>query len=86
MSFNYRLDSSMHPNSIVKSGENLLAYVYNALQASSYWNNTLLIVNFDENGGMYDHKGVPPTSPPDPNAPVSTWQWPSGETVYSFDL
>lgn len=79
-------DTSMHPNAIVESGENLLACVYNALQASNYWNNTLLIVNFDENGGMYDHKSVPPASPPDPKAPVSTWQWPSGGPLYSYDF
>ncbi len=76
----------MHPNAIVESGENLLACVYNALQASAYWSNTLLIVNFDENGGMYDHKSVPPASPPDPKAPVSTWQWTTGGTVYSYDF
>jgi phospholipase C len=79
-------DTSMHPNSIVESAENLLACVYNALQASDYWSNTLLIVNFDENGGMYDHKSVPAASPPDENAPVSTWQWNPGGTVYSFDF
>jgi phospholipase C len=79
-------DTSMHPNSIVESGENLLACVYNALRASEYWNNTLLVVNFDENGGMYDHKSVPAASPPDQNAEVSTWQWSPGGTVYSFDF
>lgn len=78
-------DTSMHPDSIVESGENLLACVYNALQASSYWSNTLLIVNFDENGGMYDHKGVPPATPPVPGAQPATWQWPNGGPVYSFD-
>jgi phospholipase C len=78
-------DTSMHPDSIVESGENLLACVYNALQASSYWNNTLLIVNFDENGGMYDHRSVPPASPPETGAPVSTWTSSDG-TVYSFDF
>ena len=79
-------DTSMHPNSIVESGENLLACVYNALRASDYWSNTLLIVNFDENGGMYDHRGVPAASPPDEHAPVSKWQWRQGGTVYSFDF
>jgi phospholipase C len=36
-------------------GELHLAAVYNALRNSNYWNNTLLIVTFDENGGLYDH-------------------------------
>ena len=77
-------DTSMHPNSIVEAGENLLACVYNALRASDYWSNTLLIVNFDENGGLYDHKSVPVASRPDPHAPVS--HWPPGSTAYSFDF
>jgi phospholipase C len=87
MSFNdIGPEASMHPNAIVESGENLLACVYNALRASDYWSNTLLIVNFDENGGLYDHKSVPAASPPDANAPVSHWQWSPGQTVYSFDF
>jgi phospholipase C len=79
-------DTSMHPNSIVESGEHLLACVYNALQASDYWSNTLLIVNFDENGGMYDHMGVPTASPPDESASVSNWQSLPDGTIYSFDF
>jgi phospholipase C len=86
MSFNDLMDTSMHPDSIVESGENLLACVYNALRTSRYWKNTLLIVNFDENGGMYDHKSVPPASPPDAGAPVATWQWSADGPVYSFDF
>jgi phospholipase C len=79
-------DTSMHPNAIVESGENLLACVYNALQASSYWGNTLLIVNFDENGGLYDHRGVLPASRPDPFDPILYWQWPSDPKTYAFDF
>ncbi|MBR0851718.1 hypothetical protein JQ543_28540 [Bradyrhizobium diazoefficiens] len=78
-------DTSMHPDSIVESGENLLACVYNALRKSSYWSNTLLVVNFDENGGMYDHRSVPTATPPDPGAKPDTWQWTEDGTVYSFD-
>jgi phospholipase C len=48
-------DSSMHPASPLQPGENYLAAVYNALLASPYWQNTLLVVTFDENGGIYDH-------------------------------
>src|SRR5271170_4195891 len=51
-------DTSIHPASYVESGENYLAAIYNALRASPKWNQTLLIVTFDENGGIYDH--VPP--------------------------
>lgn len=57
-------DSSMHPASLMQPGENLLAAVYNALLASPKWNQTLLIVTFDENGGMYDHFFPPPGPAP----------------------
>jgi len=41
--------------------ENLLAAVYNTLRNSPCWEDTLLVVTFDENGGIYDH-----VSPPTP--------------------
>src|SRR6185369_12015283 len=85
-------DTSMHPDSRVEPGENMLACIYNALRESSYWPNTLLIVNFDENGGMYDHRGVPQTTPPDNDSsgsqPPPVWTWYSSYTnrTYSFDF
>jgi phospholipase C len=57
-------DTSMHPNSDIRPGENYLAAVYNTLRNSSYWNDTLLIVTFDENGGIYDHVTPPATVAP----------------------
>ena len=82
----------MHPDSLVEAGENFLACIYNALNQSQYWGNTLLIVNFDENGGMYDHKRVPATVAPDfdPNngqqPPVWTWKSSITGLTYSFDF
>lgn len=65
---NWTDGNSMHPSGDVRLGENLVASVYNVLRNSPIWEETLLIVTFDENGGIYDH--VPPhaTTPPD--------QWP----------
>lgn len=63
--------NSMHPNGDVRLGENLIASVYNVLRNSPIWNETLLIVTFDENGGTYDHvlppggPGTPPVTAPD---------------------
>src|SRR5947209_18633779 len=37
--------------------------VYNLLRNSSYWDSTLLIVTYDEAGGVYDHV-APPTATP----------------------
>jgi len=85
-------DTSMHPASMVESGENLLACIYNALYQSPYWSNTLLIVNFDENGGIYDHRSVPGAVAPDfdPNTgqapPVSTWLSALTGQTYSYDF
>lgn len=41
-------------------GELLLMQVYNLLRHSSYWPSTLLIITYDEPGGIYDHV-LPPT-------------------------
>jgi phospholipase C len=65
-------DTSMHPNSDIQPGENYLAAVYNALRNSPHWHDTLLIVTFDENGGMYDH--VAPPVAVAPNAKVGS-EW-----------
>jgi phospholipase C len=63
-------DTSMHPASRVEPGENYLAAIYNTLRNSQYWENTLLVVNFDENGGIYDHVMPPQTVSPDPSKPI----------------
>jgi phospholipase C len=55
-----------HPNSHVSPGEAFLNRVYEAVRTGPQWQNTLLIVTFDEHGGTYDH--VPPlwgATPPD---------------------
>lgn len=48
----------------VTYGELLLAEVYVALRTSGYWENTLLIVTYDEPGGTYDHVAPLPAKPP----------------------
>jgi phospholipase C len=68
--YDHWTDTSMHPNSLVQPGENLLAAVYNTLRNSPCWEDTLLVVTFDENGGIYDHVFPPNTNPPDPAKPV----------------
>jgi phospholipase C len=58
--------NSQHPNYSVASGEHLILDVYQALRYGPGWNQTLLVVTYDEHGGCYDHV-APPTSavPPD---------------------
>src|SRR5262249_10085217 len=49
---------SQHPNYDVAQGDQLIHDVYYTLHASPAWNETLLLITFDEHGGNYDH--VPP--------------------------
>jgi phospholipase C len=61
--------NSQHPNYNVALGEQLIHDVYYALRNGPAWNETLLIVTYDEHGGCFDH--VPPPSgavPPDNSA------------------
>lgn len=58
--------NSQHPNYDVALGEQLIHDVYYALRNGPAWNETLLIITYDEHGGCYDH--VPPpvgAVPPD---------------------
>ncbi len=58
--------NSQHPNYDVALGEALIHDVYEALRTCPAWNQTLLVVTYDEHGGCYDH--VPPpdgATPPD---------------------
>ena len=58
--------NSQHPNYDVALGEAFIRQVYQALRSGPGWNQTLLIITYDEHGGLYDH--VPPptgATPPD---------------------
>jgi phospholipase C len=61
--------NSQHPNYNVALGEQLIHDVYYALRNGPGWNQTLLIITYDEHGGCYDHV-PPPTNavPPDTDA------------------
>jgi phospholipase C len=54
-----------HPHGSVLVGEGWIAEVYNALSASPQWERMVLVLNFDEHGGFYDH--VPPPRVADDN-------------------
>ena len=53
-----------HPFADIRDGQSFLNYIYNVLRHSPAWERTLLVINYDEWGGFFDH--VPP-----PLAPVS---------------
>jgi phospholipase C len=52
--------NSQHPNYDVSLGEELLLQIYQALRSGPGWDQTLLLITYDEHGGLYDH--VPPPS------------------------
>ncbi|GAQ43204.1 hypothetical protein AtubIFM55763_003477 [Aspergillus tubingensis] len=54
---------SMHPTSNMASGEQLIKHLYDAVRKSKYWDNVLIILNFDEHGGFADHVPTPVNVP-----------------------
>jgi len=50
--------SDMHPPHDARYGDKLVADVYNAMRAGPQWNDSALLVVWDEHGGFFDH--VPP--------------------------
>jgi hypothetical protein len=68
--------SSYHPGGDLVPGEKMLNEIFESLKAGA-WDETLLIVTFDEHGGIFDH--VPPSYAENP--------WPNDEADgFRFDL
>jgi phospholipase C len=84
---NWILNESDHPNKLAPGnngfddGPDWLAYVLNAVGGSAYWQNTAVVVTWDDWGGFYDNYsptpwpfhatpnpyGTPTGNPQDPN-------------------
>ena len=60
------LSNDDHPFADIRNGEAFLNSVYAAITASPAWASTVLVINFDEWGGFFEH--VPPTPAPIPPA------------------
>ena len=58
------VSSWQHPDNSVSAGEQLISDVYTALRASSAWEESLLIITYDEHGGFADHVSPPGSSTP----------------------
>jgi phospholipase C len=50
--------SDDHPNADIRNGQAFLNQVYTAVTTSPAWSRTLLVINYDEWGGFFEH--VPP--------------------------
>ncbi len=62
------LANSQHPDFPIDEGERLISAVYNSLRASPGWKNTLLLITYDEHGGIFDHVAPPLVTPAAANA------------------
>lgn len=53
------LATDQHPDNDVRAGEDFIADIYNRIRRNpNLWPNTVLLIVYDEHGGIYDH--VPP--------------------------
>jgi phospholipase C len=60
-----------HTESDIRSGDAFVAEVYRAVATSLEWNSTVLVLNYDEWGGFFDH--VPPPRHWRRTVPIRTW-------------
>lgn len=60
----YQCGTSQHPLDDVTRGEALIKSVYEAIRNSPIWNQSLLIITWDEHGGFFDHMPPPATVAP----------------------
>jgi hypothetical protein len=55
-------EDDMHPPSDIRNAEALVKRVYEGLRNSPLWDKSVLVITFDEHGGLFDH--VPPPKVP----------------------
>jgi phospholipase C len=55
-----------HPHADIRVGQRFLNQIYDAVRKGPGWKNTVLVINYDEWGGFFDH--VRPTTAPDAHA------------------
>jgi phospholipase C len=75
---NYDTQSEEDPQNIAV-GEQFAAGIINAVMSGPAWDKTVLIWNYDEHGGYYDHVPPPPALAPDDVPP----DVPAGESTYN---
>ncbi|KAH6810743.1 non-specific phospholipase C2 [Perilla frutescens var. frutescens] len=56
-----------HPSHDVYEGQMFVKEVYETLRAGPQWNETLLLITYDEHGGFYDHVPTPNKGVPSPD-------------------
>jgi len=74
--------NSQHPRGRVSSGEALIKYVYETIRNSPVWENSMLVVTYDEHGGFFDHVVPEPCIVPG-DKPLN---YTRAKNPYSFDF
>ncbi len=67
--------TSYHPGEDIVPGERQLNAIYDALRKGPNWDKTLLIVTFDEHGGIFDHVPPPYAQNPWPNDVIDGFRY-----------
>jgi phospholipase C len=52
-----------HPLSDIRAGDAFLSEIFHALANSPRWSNTMMVINYDEWGGFFDHVAPPMAAP-----------------------
>jgi phospholipase C len=65
----FKCGTSQHPLDDVTRGEQLIKATYEAIRNSPIWNNSILVVTWDEHGGFFDHLPPPAALPPGDTTP-----------------
>ncbi len=52
-----------HPLADIRAGDSLLSEIFHALASGPAWDKTVLVVNYDEWGGFFDHVAPPRVTP-----------------------
>lgn len=66
----YKGSTSEHPLDDIRLGEGLIKSTYEAIRNSPVWNNSALIITWDEHGGFYDHAKPGPAADPGDTTPT----------------
>lgn len=70
--------ADQHPDHNVFQGEKVIKAVYDAITSNQKtWESTLLVITYDEHGGLYDHVTPPAT--------VNPGDKPPGSTLFNFE-
>ena len=64
-------EAADHPCMDLAKGERQLKDIYEAVRNGKNWNNTLLVVTYDDYGGFYDHVKRP--NAPNDESPCNVW-------------